>query len=83
MSMSQSLDTAAAESQHSRPSSTHSAVINTLEGNVLSIENRNFVVDDAIDIVPDDSNRTQQVLAGAHDPGAIEVGQLRTVATVF
>jgi hypothetical protein len=70
MSMRESLDTAAAKSQRTRPSSTHWAVINTLERNVLPIENPYFVVDDAIDIVPDDSKRTQQVLAGAHGPGA-------------
>jgi hypothetical protein len=55
ITMGKSLGTAAAESQRTRPSSTHSAVINTLEGNVRIFENRYFVADDAVDIVPDDS----------------------------
>jgi hypothetical protein len=59
-----SLDTATAKSQHTR------RVISTLEGNVLSIENRHFVGDDAVDVVPDGSERTQQALAGAYSPGA-------------
>ena len=59
------------ESRHSNgDKSTHSAVISTLEGNVLSIENRPFVENDAVHVVPDDSERTQQALAGADSPAA-------------
>jgi hypothetical protein len=60
------------ESRHgSGGKSTHSAaVIITLEGNAVSIENRHFVGNDAVDVVPDGSERTQQALAGAYSPGA-------------
>jgi hypothetical protein len=72
----------AQESRHSSgEKSTHSAFISTLEGNVLSIENRHFVGDDAVDVVPDGSERTQQALAGAYSPGAPYGAAMSVVAS--
>jgi hypothetical protein len=62
--MERSLDTAPAESQHTRRSAAR------LRNNVLSIESRHLVGNDAVDVVPDDSERTQQALAGAYSSGA-------------